>query len=124
MTAQDRILPEKVHLAEGGFAGNAQGRQALAEVVPLPVPTVPAPSASPATPLRRTSTSHVFIDMTVSKPVTTEWQVLHPVDTAPILPAPHDTMLDAGEGYKILDADTGTVIALTNIPPSPVEGEK
>lgn len=128
MTPNGKILPEKILTATGEPAATIMGEQrtALAETVPIPVVPLEAPSIVANTtgsnlgrPLIRRTSAHVFYNLTEAAPVATEWQV-KPVLTeiqhaggpdAPILPAPTDVMLDAGEGYMVKDMETGKVLA-------------
>lgn len=119
MTATNRILPEKVHLADGSAAAAPRGRTSFAEAIPIPPPILPAdPTAYQAAELapghkviRVGHNPHVFFDMSVPAPIMTQWEVSNTDKMAPILPAPKDTMVDAGEEYKIRDAETGKILA-------------
>lgn len=119
MNAQGQILPEKV-LTSGGepVKHTSHPRPSLLEAVPVPV--MPETRSDPAAmegaaefcpggrPLARHASAHVFIDLSVPMEPTTEWQTLQQLCVAasgremqPILPAPHDAMLRAGERYTI-----------------------
>jgi hypothetical protein len=119
MTATNRILPEKVHRIDGAPVAAPRDRVAFAQDIPKPTPIVPADCdvtefAPGARPLRRMSSSRVFVDMSVPTPITTKWEA---GQDAPILPAPHEAMLNAGESYTIRTADTGKIIASTESTP-------
>lgn len=136
MSPQDRLLPEKMHTVQGQPAASvARKRPALAEVTPQPIPPVVAPSIvqgatefTPATrPLIRTSSAHVFLNLTQPAPLATDWEALPALETTsvppletPLLPAPLETMMSAGEGYVIKDAHSGRVLSKHTdvIPPS------
>lgn len=129
MTPGGRILPEKLRLADGGRITDPQHRQrtAMAEQMPQPVmPTVARADAMAAPGGHALAHhGHIFYDMSVATPIATEWIVEKPVvsvetiEQPPILPAPHDTMMNAGEGYTIKSAQSGDVLASSELPAVP-----
>lgn len=132
MTPSGRILPEKLRLADGGQITDPQHRQrtAMAEQVPQPVMPTMAPTdamAAQVTPGGHALAhrGHIFYDMSVATPIATEWVVEKPIvsvetiEQPPILPAPHDTMMNAGEGYTIKSAQSGDVLTSSEPPALP-----
>lgn len=133
MNASNRILPEKLILANGEPVGPSKNRPSFADDTPKPLyPKVPsnpaailgaAEFAPGARPIRRHGSRHVFIDLSTPIPLTTEWKVEHfspntiegtKVDlkeNLPILPAPHETMMNSGESYTIRSTDSGKIIS-------------
>jgi hypothetical protein len=133
MTSTNRILPEKLVLASGEPVGGMSfERASFAQDIPQPV--LPQADADPAAiqgaaefapgarPITRQSSAHVFVDMSLPIPITTAWEVEKPMavtmghDVTPILPASRDAMINAGEGYTIRAAESGKVIATTQLP--------
>jgi hypothetical protein len=141
MTCTDRILPERLVLATGELVGPPKpGRSSFADETPQPIPLeIPSDPAAimgaaefapGARPLARRGANHVFIDLSVPMPVTTDWQVQPAPPTLestatgtaeaslPILPAPHETMRNAGESYTIRAAESGKVISSSDLQPA------
>lgn len=140
MDPHDHLLPEKMRTVQGQPAAKtARERPALAEVTPHPVlpalappivqgatEFVPTPAAA-ARPLIRTSSAHVFINLTEPTPLATDWEVRPALETigassveTPLLPAPLEAMMSAGEGYVIKDAHNGRILTKHTdvVPPS------
>lgn len=136
MTSTNHLLPEKLYTNTGHPAAHLHAshppRRALLEDIPRAISPAPAPSIveqvypGEARPLIRKSSAHVFINLARPAPVATQWEILPLLDTpgqtimqAPLLPASSDTMLNAGEGYVIKEANTGKVLCQhTEIPSS------
>lgn len=132
MTPNGQILPEKLSLATGESIVDPQhrNRTSLAEEIPqplVPVATTGDLLAAQVAPGGR-SLEHkgrIFYDMSMPTPITTDWQVETPIvpmvdpGAAPILPASHDAMLNAGEGYTIKSTMSGDVLTSVDPPPVP-----
>lgn len=110
MNVDGRILPEKLHRRDGQpvLDPACRDRCSLAEMTPK---------------MRETSEMRMFVDLSKPQALQTEWTVIAEgeLKNAPILPAPHETMLSLGEGYVIKEADSGTVISLTEQPRNETE---
>lgn len=131
MNSHDHLLPEKMRTVQGQPAAEAaHERPALAEVTPHPILPALAPpivqgatefvptQGSVARPLIRTSSAHVFLNLTEPMPLATEWEVQPALETVsgppletPLLPAPLEAMMSAGEGYVIKDAHSGQILS-------------
>lgn len=112
MSADSRILPEKLHRRDGRPVMDPAWRDrcSLAEMTPR---------------MREGSGTgaQMFIDLSMPQPLQTEWTVIAEgvMENAPILPAPHETMLGMGEGYVIKEAHSGTVISQAERPQNEAE---
>lgn len=140
MSHQDHLLPEKMLTVEGAPAASvARERPALADMAPRPILPAVAPAVvqgatefvpaqeAAARPLIRTSSAHVFLNLTQPAPLATDWEIRPALETTgapsletPLLPAPLEAMMSAGEGYIIKDAHSGCVLSKHTdvIPPS------